>query len=454
MNALLPWILITLVLASAFPWSIWFLAAGSQTVEAALAIPLTLALSTGVLSLVMFWQALAGIPLDLGRITLVYFVVMLPGVWLGWRRGFSWPRIQLPRTRLEYLALALLVMISAGVLFTSLYWPFSRADSIGIYAHYGEYMYSQRTLADLPGSLTIHEAYPILVPLLYTYAYLAAGWPQEFLARLFPAMMSIAILSIIYAFGRRLHSKAAGWIGALLLALTPTFGSWASSGYVDLPMAFFYLLAVVFAWRLWESGRWQDAALCGAMAGLAAWTKNAGLVGIGLLVIWLLWVRLKQQTSWPLIGLALAVCAGIAAPWYVRNWLGAGLIIPPTIWSDQASQTVGTLLVLATHPETYALSGPLILLSIFAALIDVIRRRLDTPALLLLLWWTLPFYAVWWWFASYDPRFVLLFLPVLCVLAGVQIARLWNHVPGQWQQRLVLPIAIVMLILGLRATWD
>ncbi|MFN8447295.1 MAG: hypothetical protein U0521_01515 [Anaerolineae bacterium] len=49
--------------------------------------------------------------------------------------------------------------------------------------------------------------------------------------------------------------------------------------------------------------------------------------------------------------------------------------------------------------------------------------------------WTLPFFAAWWLFVSYDPRFLLLFLPPLAVLAGDLLVRLWVWLGPVWQPR-------------------
>jgi hypothetical protein len=190
------------------------------------------------------------------------------------------------------------------------------------------------------------------------------------------------------------------------------------------------------------------------MIGLAAWTKNAALIGMGLWGMWLLWGLLKRRIGWRHLTLAMVISGLIAVPWYVRTWLDAGLIIPPTLWIDRATQTIDTLFVLVTHLQTYSLSGPLILLSVITALIEVIRRKQNAPELLPLLWWTVPFYAAWWLFASYDPRFILLFLPLLCVLAGMQTINLWEMMPADWQHRLLIPLAIVALALALVAMWN
>lgn len=455
MQAILPWLLVGLTLIAAWPWAHWLLARySSQDDGPWLASLLALALSTGTLTLVMFWQALAGVRLDVPGIAIPYFALMLPGGWLWWRGGHPGPTLPYPRSKLGWLAALVLVAIAGGVIFNSVYWPFWRDDALGNYARFGAYMAENRALAPLPGNLTVHEAYPILIPLTYTYTYLVAGWPHEFLARLFPALLSLGCLGTAYTLGYRLRGPLAGWISALLLALTPTFVSWASSGYVDLPMAFFYSLSAIFTHRLWDSRRPFDALMAGVMMGLAAWTKNAALLGVLFLAVWLGWMFLRRRIGWAHVALALGACAAVAGPWYLRNLIEANLLIPDTAWTDQAKRTAENLFVLVAHPEIYSLPGALILVSVASALIVTIRRRLAAPGLMLLLCWSLPFFAAWWLWVSYDPRFILLFLPLLCAIAGDQLATGWRHLAQRWQRIAPIPVVLVLLALALPAVWN
>lgn len=454
MQSIFAWILVVLTLAAAYPLSVWLIAPDGQSPDILTPVLLALALSTGLLTLVLFWEMLIGLRVSLWSAALPYFALMLPGWWLWRRGGARLPSFNLPATLPERILLALLLLLGAGVVFNSVYWPFSREDTIGIYARFGAAMFESRTLVPLAGPLTTYEAYPILIPLTYTYAYLAAGWQNEFLARLFPALMSIGCLGAVFILGQMLRSSAAGWAGAVLLALTPAFSSWASSGYVDLPMAFFYTLGAVFAWRLWQHGRGIDAVLTGLLLGLAAWTKNAGLVGIGLMAGWMLWAKVNQRVTWRHVGLTLGTCVMIAAPWYIRNLAGAGLLIPPTVWVERSSRTVESLLVVASQPQDYSITGLLIVAGVIHTGVELLRQRLHNSGPLLMLMWTVPFHLVWWLFASYDPRFVLLYLPLWCALAGVQWVTWWSRCSIIWQKRLLPPVMLVAAALMLASIYN
>jgi hypothetical protein len=188
------------------------------------------------------------------------------------------------------------------------------------------------------------------------------------------------------------------------------------------------------------------------MMGLAAWTKNAALVGVGLLSITLLWAWLRQRIRLQEILIVAFGSLAVAAPWYVRNLALAGMIIPPTAWTDQAQPNLENLLIFVTHPEIFGLTGWLIILGLVGSAIDLLNRRVTLEQRFLLLW-TVPFFAAWWFFVSYDPRFQLLFLPILTVLAGLQSARLWRWLPAPWQGRLLLPLAVGAVVLALFVAW-
>ena len=161
-------------------------------------------------------------------------------------------------------------------------------------------MYQTQTLVPLTGADSLYRAYPVLIPLNYTYAYFASGWENEYLAKTIATLLSLACIPAAYVLGKKLRGERTGWLAALVLALTPFFSRWASSGYVDLPMAFFYTLAAIFALRLYDdhSASLLDAALAGALIGLAAWTKNAALIGIVLLALWLVWCWINRRIGW------------------------------------------------------------------------------------------------------------------------------------------------------------
>ncbi|MEP7292061.1 MAG: glycosyltransferase family 39 protein [Chloroflexota bacterium] len=438
---MIAWLLVALTLAAGYGWAARLLREQSW-----LSVLLGLAISAGGLTLIMLGEGLLGIRLTFVNIALPYFALMLAG-W--WRVRLILPH--LPTRWEKRFALLVLVAISAANLFNGAYLPFYRSDTLGIYQPAASEIYRTGALVPLTGADSLYRAYPILIPLSYTYAYLAAGWENEYLAKTIATVLSLACIPAAYLLGKRWRGERVGWLAALILTLTPFFSRWASSGYVDLPMAFFYTLAAVFALRLRKTGSATDAALAGALIGLAAWTKNAGLSGIPVLAIWLVGCGIQRKIGWRTAAISLIACAAIIAPWYLRNLAGAGFLIPDTAWTDQAQHTLDSALVFASRPQDFGLPGLLILFGIIVAVRDL--RRKD-PITLLLLLWTLPFFAAWWLLVSYDPRFLLLFLPPLCVLASEPLVRLWDWFGATWQPRYRILLLILIILLTAQVVWN
>ncbi len=433
---MIAWIVVILTLAAGYGWSSRLLRGNGGLV-----VTFGLALSVGALTLIMFWESLLGLSLTFASIALPYFVLMLPGWW-----RVHLPRLAIPSTWGQRFALLILLVISAAILFNGAYWPFYRDDTIGIYVPAAQAIYQTQALVPLIGADSLYRAYPVLIPLSYSYAYFAAGWQNEYLAKAIATLLSLACLPAACLLGKQFRSERVGWLAALLLILTPFFGRWASSGYVDLPMAFFYTLSATFALRLRETDKIVDAVLAGMLMGLAAWTKNAALIGVILLVLWLIWCLLQRKISLRAAAASLIACTLVAAPWYIRNEIGAGFIMPATAWIDQAQRTLDNALIFLTHTQDFGLPGLLILFGVLVALRDLLwKRKLDALVLLL---WTLPFFAAWWLLVSYDPRFLLLFLPILCVLASDPLVRLWDWIGPAWQPRYAIVLTLLTLILA------
>ncbi len=453
MQTIFAWILAGFIIVAGYPWAAWLLGKNPRINGRLLTFLVGFAFSLAALTLLMFWEAALGIPLNFSVITLPYIAFILVGVALWSKQAPISPACVLPKSWPLRIAVAILFLVGLGILFNAVYWPFSRDDVLGIYGRYGRLMWMTGTLVSFERDDFFYQTYPIFVPLVYAYTYFASGWQNEYLARLFPALLSLACIPSGYLLGQMMVSRLAGWLSALFLALTPLFGRWASSGYVDLPMAFFYTLSAIFAWRLWHTRHWTDALLAGLMMGLAAWTKNAALLGIALLAGWLLWSWVKQRVTLRLVVLTLSTCTAVAAPWYIRNLVMAGMIIPPTVWLDQAQQSLDNLLVLITHPENFGLTGWMIALGLASSVAVILKQRATLEQAFLFVW-TAPFFVAWWLFVSYDPRFLLLFLPLVSVLAGIWTARFWQLVPIMWQKRLLLPLGILGLAMALFIVWS
>jgi 4-amino-4-deoxy-L-arabinose transferase-like glycosyltransferase len=424
MQTLFAWLVVILALLAAYPLAALLrrrlpLVEGDSLWVTSL---LALAINIGALTLIFLWEGLLNIPVTWATISLPYFVLMCIFTLVWWHI----PRQRVAKAQLtvaELIPTAAIALIAAAVLFNSIYFPLYRDDTLGIYRPFAVDMAETGALVPLTGADSLYRAYPMLMPIAYSFAYMLSGWENDYLAKLFPALLSLGCIPAAYTLTRLIspQSRRAAWIAALVLAITPTFGRWASSGYVDLPMAFLFSMSVIFALRLWHTGHALDAILAGIILGLAAWTKNAALLGIPLLGMWLIWCWLNKRISLIQIAVCGVACALIAIPWYARNLMGAGFLVPDTAWTDQAERTLESLLVYVTVGNNFSVLGAAYLAGWGYAAIQVLRRGKAASGELLGLLFTVPFFAAWWLFVSYDPRFLLLFLPIMAALAGYAI---------------------------------
>ena len=416
---LFAYLLCALRLAAFFPTACALLA-NRQRPPVALSAALTLALFAGSISLVMLWEGLLGIPFGTLGIAAPVLALAVPGWWVWLRAGRPLPgRPSL--TRWQGLAVLLTALVASAILLNALTIPFYRDDTLGIYLPQAQALFQTRALLPLTGADSLYLAYPMLNQHLITIAFIASGWENDYLAKALLTLLSLGSLLSAFALGERAGGQRTGVIAALLLALTPSFGSWASAGYADLPMAFFYSLSAVFAVRVWDAGHPRDAVIAGALMGLACWTKNAALPGVGVLLLAFVFIGWKRKARWSSLVAGVAALALIAGPWYLRNWMGAGFLMPDTVWTDRASATMEMLFALLNHPGNFALSGWLGFIGVFWAVLLIARRDYGSPALLAMLAWAAPLFGLWWLFASYDPRFLLYILPMTSALGAVVV---------------------------------
>lgn len=432
-ETLFAYLLAGMVLAAFVPTASLLLARGHTRPPLGLTAALTLALFAGGLSLVMLWEGLLGLPFGAFGIAVPTLGLAAPGLWF-WRRAGRPLPARPALTRWEMGALILISLIAGAILFNALAIPFYRDDTLGIYLPQARALTATRALLPLIGADSLYLAYPMLSQHLYAFAFIASGWENDYLAKGLTTLLSLGCLLTAFALGERAAGRRGGWLAALLLAITPTFGRWASSGYADLPMAFFYSLSAVFALRLWDRGQLRDAILAGAAMGLALWTKNAALAGGAVLAVALAFAWLRGRANWRAVVFGLGALLLVAGPWYLRNLIGAGFLMPDTVWADRASATIDTLLRLLNQPGNFALSGWLGFFGALWAVVLIARRGDEAPALAAMLWWALPLFALWWLFASYDPRFLLYILPMTSALGTVFLSCAYESLAARAQR--------------------
>ncbi|MEO0562114.1 MAG: hypothetical protein AAF125_08370 [Chloroflexota bacterium] len=419
----------------------------TATAKTALTVTLVPLLWGGVLSLIGFYGALMGLELHATGSLVVYAVAMVPGWVLAARVGALAPGGS-PR-RADLAPILVLLAVSGAVIFNALYLPFYRDDALGIYVPFAVELAETGALAPITPTRNLYELYPQLMSFLYAHVYQLAGWANPYVARLVNALLSLAVLPATWALAQEAlpDRPLAAPVATILVALTPDVGNWASSGYVDLPMAAYYVAGAVFAGAMIREQRITDLVLAGLCFGLAAWTKNAALAAVGLFFIFVTVSLMNGQLRFNHLLITLSCVAVAAAPWYLRNLVLAGTLTPDTVWTEDARQSLAEIFILLSRPQNYAIPG-----WVMAA---GVSWGLWRGRGLILLYWSLPFYVTWLLFASYDPRFILLILPFWAVLGGLFLADGWRAAHTRMPNRLVVPaVWVLMSVLTLSVMWD
>jgi hypothetical protein len=157
----------------------------------------------------------------------------------------------------------------------------------------------------------------------------------------------------------------------------------------------------------------------------------------------------------------LLVAAGFAltaGPWYVRNAILFGRIVPKTVWTDQAQRTAANLVPFVTDFDHFFLPGIVITAGIALALLEALRRQSgtrDQAALLLI--GVIPFAAAWWWAASYETRFLLAVLPLFAVMGAHAVMRAAQAIPTigrgvlQYAPAFQIVLVLILFVLALPA---
>jgi 4-amino-4-deoxy-L-arabinose transferase-like glycosyltransferase len=458
----------------AYGWACLLLPAGRRH-SLTLAV-VTLGLSLGGLTLVMFWIAwLWPGRLSLAPTLLACAILAAAGLWLArgsLRPGPAWgPASWLSGGRSPALIVlaAAILLISAGIVFNAVYWPFVDTDALAIYAPLGKALYQTGALP--VGNL--YEGYPMMLPLAYAFTHAAAGGIHEYWAKLVPAVMALGAIGAAAALAREIRSARAGLIAAGLVVLTPLFARWASSGYADVPAAFYFALSALAAWRWLESRSWQDALLTGITSGLAIWTKSSAitlLLTLASLILIAGWIERRTRRSgsaiplrWDHVALLIGGLLATAGPWYARNVTVLGFFLPDTAWTEAAPHDLPALLVMLRDWREFQICGWLFAGGLaYAGVRSITAEPARRWGWITLLAFALPFLAAWWWLASYDVRFLVTAVPLLGVTAACMIDEIAEGLAarlspgwGKWAVALLtlamLPLALTKAVDGKRA---
>ncbi|OIO26072.1 hypothetical protein AUJ14_02920 [Candidatus Micrarchaeota archaeon CG1_02_55_22] len=139
--------------------------------------------------------------------------------------------------------------------------------------------------------------------------------------RVFSLLVSIVFAGALFALARRLLDRKHALLAVAIFASIPTAEFFFGSGYVDLHLAFFVVLAVYafLEWRKTNGVAWIG--LAGVFAGMAAATKIIGFAYAALLTLFVLYSLFASKPYRGANAFAWFALAGliVVAPWLSHN---------------------------------------------------------------------------------------------------------------------------------------
>jgi 4-amino-4-deoxy-L-arabinose transferase-like glycosyltransferase len=184
------------------------------------------------------------------------------------------------------------------------------ADGKGFISPFFEVVGIHRAAAEHPPLYIVFLAIPSVLGMKSVLTHL-----------LWSCVLGSATVWIIGLLGRAVGGARVGIVAAVIAALYPNL--WAPDGMLQAETLsmFFAALALLLAYRYWQSPSWPRLALVGLACGAGAMARSELILLVPLLVVPLVWTTRdllwRQRLQW----LAAAVLAAVVviAPWTIYN---------------------------------------------------------------------------------------------------------------------------------------
>lgn len=280
-------------------------------------------------------------------------------------------------------------------------------------------------------------------------------------------VMGTASVYMIYVLGRKLLDERAGLIAAMLLsvALYPAMHSCVTT--LDVPMSFLLLGCALTCLKCTETRSAQDFFYAGLVAGMLLGTKVTGFLFVGCAFLWLAVIlftrhndrRMSVTDRIVLLMVFMISAAGLFSVTTPHVVLDLGefwefMMNQKSSWYDKAPTSVIGVLYTWYDATALATGIPVAITSLVGMVLLMKSRPYEA---LLLVLWVAANYLFW---RGYLPaRFVIIIVPVLCLMSAV----LWSWLLESDDRRVrqgvkaLLTIAIasslVICVLGVTQRW-
>ncbi len=437
--------LFSLILAWTNGWLLLALLQGSAAKQAR---PLRMVLAGGLglgLSSLLFYLHLCLLG-SAQRLSMVLELACLGllGLAMFWRRRFRSEASPVPPSTLaqapapKLLIVLLALLLVAGSLAFILQYleaPHGRGDALWIWNYRARFLFfadQHWPMAFVQQAAPAHADYPILLPLLIVRSWGLCGTANTLLPALFAYLFTLGTAALLYAGLLILRGKTVALLAAITALGTASFWHVGALQYADMPLAFYFLAALMLCCLADQedavpSCRSRYLLLAGFMAGLAAWTKNEGLLFLLVLPL----TRLLAPRGLGFLLLGMLPC--LLALWMFKGQVELDnnlrvQLVPETLWERLQTGFRYQMLWKYFWQESFAIGSGL-------------QGSIAMGSGLLFWLLLLPLFA---WRRIALRRF----MPLLCtvlMLAGYLSIYLLTSVNIDWHLRTSLPRLIMQL---------
>ena len=269
--------------------------------------------------------------------------------------------------------------------------------------------------------------------------------------------LGIATVYLVYLLGKRAYGRGVGLLAALFMAVMPLHVMHSKFLAVDVPAAFFVVMALIFAVRITDGNKLRDYLLAGLFAGLAAGTKyNAGLVLLSPIMAHFATDKarpLLRVLNPKLVAIPIMAAVGflIGTPGAVLN---SGKFMQDFLYEVGHAGSGHGLVFVETAPAfiyhfTHSLwAGMGLPLLVLASIGLIYAARKRTASDLILLAFLIAYYAVIGMAQVKFARYTIPLLPVLAILAArISLDTINRLREGRIFARIVGPVSYTHLTL-------
>ena len=204
-----------------------------------------------------------------------------------------------------------------------------------------------------------NPGHPLLAPAAIARLWAYAGGEMTAVPALLHSLFGASAVAIVM--GALGLGRARAWVAGAVLLAPASYLKQVVSQQADVPVGFFIVATLVLlrtdrveAW-LDEGGTRATLLLAGLLAGLAAWTKNEGLVLLGITALLVGWILVRhgrpRQAAWWVAG---TMPAGLTVLWF------KGIMAPGAPAYLGEGSGAAALLWALVGPERHATVWPLV----------------------------------------------------------------------------------------------